>query len=133
MRAERSYARHTRKAIVGRPDRPARAATIARPLFRRPAVVAALDQSLREPEPSQNLERARLDGERAQLVYAIELPVDDPDASAVCMQLGGKRQTGRTRRRRRARPARWLEARVVMPRPGRLQRWDEYPAFGASC
>jgi hypothetical protein len=60
-------------------------------------VVAALDQRLREPEPSQNLERARLNGKRARFVHAIELPVDDADASAERLQLSRKRQPRRPR------------------------------------
>jgi hypothetical protein len=60
-------------------------------------VVAALDQRRRDPEPPQNLERARLHRERTRFMHAIELPVDDPDAGAECVQLGGKRESGRSR------------------------------------
>ena len=59
-------------------------------------VVAPLDELCAIPSPRQHLERPRLDGERARLVYAVELPVDDPDGSAERVQLGGERQPGRT-------------------------------------
>jgi hypothetical protein len=57
-------------------------------------VVPPLDQRLRDPEPTQHLERARL-RERARFVHAIELPVDDPDASAERVELGREREPGR--------------------------------------
>src|SRR5262249_28640651 len=42
-------------------------------------------------------ERAWLHGERGRFVHAIELPVDDADGGAECVQLGGKREPGRAR------------------------------------
>jgi hypothetical protein len=55
-------------------------------------VVAPLDQLLGDPERPQQLKRARLHGKRPRLVHTVELAVDDPDAGAERVQLGGERQ-----------------------------------------
>jgi hypothetical protein len=60
-------------------------------------VVPSLDQLLRDPEPLQDFERAWLHCECARLMHAIELPVDDPDASAERVQLGRKGEPCRAR------------------------------------
>jgi hypothetical protein len=58
-------------------------------------VVASLDQRLCDPESPQHLERARLHRERARLVHAVELTIDDPDADAELLQPGGEREARR--------------------------------------
>ena len=60
-------------------------------------MVASLDERLRDPESTQNLERAWLYSESARFVHAIVLPVDDTDCCAERMQLSGKRESRRSR------------------------------------
>jgi hypothetical protein len=59
-------------------------------------VVPPFDQRLRDPEPSEDLERARLHSQRARLVHAVKRPVDDPDAGAARMELSGEGEPGWT-------------------------------------
>jgi len=57
-------------------------------------VVAPFDQGLGDAEAAEDLEGARLDGQRARLVHAVVLAVDDPGAGAVGVELRGQRQAG---------------------------------------
>jgi hypothetical protein len=52
--------------------------------------IAPLDQRRGDAERGEDLEGARLDGQRPGLVHPVGLPVDDTDACAVCVQLRGE-------------------------------------------
>ena len=55
-------------------------------------VVATLDQLLRDAETPQHLKRARQHHQRARLVRAIELAIDDPDRRTERVELRRKRK-----------------------------------------
>ena len=59
-------------------------------------VVAPLEQLLGNAQPAQDLQGAWLDGQRARLVHAVELPVDDAARRPHRLQLGGEGEAGRS-------------------------------------
>jgi len=52
-------------------------------------IVAAIDQLLRNSEPTQDLERPRLHHQCARLVDSIQLAINDPDGNAESPKLSG--------------------------------------------
>ena len=63
-----------------RPDRPA----------------AAFDQLVGYPEPSENLQRARLHAQSTRLVNPVEQAIDEPETDPIHRQLCGQREASRT-------------------------------------
>ena len=59
-------------------------------------VVAPRDQLLGQPQPAQDLQGARLDGQRARLVHPVQLPVDDANGRPERLELGGQGEAGRS-------------------------------------